>query len=131
MSQENVEVVRRAFRPDEAGEVPVELWHPEAVIDNVPDFPITGPYVGHDGLRRWRADIAEVVNDLRIVLEEVIDVDPQHVVSVQRATGRARHTDLEVELEWAALYRLENGRIVHAWGYRSKEQALEAAGLRT
>jgi ketosteroid isomerase-like protein len=129
MSEEDVEVVRRSYERGGSGELPFECWHPDAVIENVPDFPITGPYFGHAGLAQWRADIAEVVKDLRIELLEVIDAGPRHVVSVQRASGRARHTDLDVNVEWAALYRLENGQIVHAWGYRSKDEALEAAGL--
>jgi hypothetical protein len=43
MSQENVEIVRRAFEFFERGEAPFEVADPEIRIDNIPESPIPGP----------------------------------------------------------------------------------------
>jgi hypothetical protein len=63
MSGENAEVVRKWFGCLAAGEAGVELCHPEVRIDNVPDFPITGPYEGHNGVRQWWDDLRDAIDE--------------------------------------------------------------------
>ena len=88
MSQENLEIVRRAWQAVTSdGDLPFELWDADLRIENMPEFPIRGPYDGHQGLVRWRDDLAEVIEDLRLEVNEVIDLDEEHVLSVQRALG--------------------------------------------
>jgi ketosteroid isomerase-like protein len=130
MSQENVDVVRRSWQPTSSGKLPFELWDAHVRIDNMPEFPIKGPYNGHEGLARWWRDLAEVVEDLRFEVKEVIDLGEGRVLSVQRALGRASHTGIEMDVLWASVFTLREGKIVHAQGYWTPEQALEAAGVR-
>ena len=111
------------------GELPFELWDEDLRIDNMPEFPIRGPYHGYEGLARWRDDIAEVIEDLRFDVEEVIDLDEERVLSIQRAFGRASHTGIEMDVLWASVLTLRDGKIVHAQGYWTPEQARQAVGL--
>ena len=94
----------------------------------MPEWPIQGPYHGHEGLRRWWRDVGDVFSDLRFEVEDVFDLDDGRVLTVQRATGTAVHTGLPQELQWASLLSFRGGKIVHAQGYFSRQQALEAVG---
>ena len=110
-------------------ELPLELWDPNLRIQNMPEFPIQAAYDGHEGLARWRDDIGEVIEDLRFDVEE-IDLGDERVLSVQRATGRASHSGIAMDIQWASVLTLRDGKIVHAQGYWTREQAREAVGLR-
>jgi len=129
MSGENAEVVRRWFSRFAEGAPGVELCDPEVRIDNVADFPITGPYHGHDGVRQWWSDLQDAIDQLHIELEELIEVDPERVVTSQRIVGRFRHTGIPLDAPWGSILWVRNGRIVRAMGYGSRAQAFTAAGL--
>jgi len=47
-------------------------------LDNIVQFPITGPYHGHEGLGRWWKDVAEAFEEIRFEVEELIDLDDEH-----------------------------------------------------
>ena len=57
MSQENVEIVRRLWADLETEdlEASIHLLDKEVELWNAPEFPVTGPYRGHDGVRQWAA----------------------------------------------------------------------------
>ena len=130
MSQEDVDVVKRAWEAVSShGDLPFDLWDEAVQMDNMPEFPIQGAYYGHEGLAQWREDIAEVIEDLRFDVKEVIDLDEDRVLSVQRALGRAAHTGIEMDVLWASVLTLRDGKIVRAQGYWTPEQAREAVGL--
>jgi ketosteroid isomerase-like protein len=130
MSQENTEVVRQAWQATRSdAELPFELWDPDLRIENMPEFPIQGLYAGHEGFARWWEDLTEVIEDLRFEVEEVIDLGNERVLSVQRALGRATHTGIEMDVLWASVLTLREGKIVRAQGYWTPEQAREAVGL--
>ena len=132
MSRENVEVARRwwaAFNED--GAVPLDLCHDSIEITNPSQFPGTGPYLGHAGVREWEADTWEVFLDLQMDVDEIIDVgDGERVVSVQTVRGRFRHSSLPTNVEWAGVWTVRGGKVARAQGYLSRAEALEAVGLR-
>ena len=125
-AEENVEIVRRLFDGFAIGKPEVDLVGPELTMKNLEEFPINGTYVGPDGLLQWWADLAEVINDLRIEGEKLAAPDDEHVVTRQRMTGTFKNTGLPVDERWAALIRIENGLIVEVAGYLSRRQAEEA-----
>jgi ketosteroid isomerase-like protein len=49
------------------------------------------------------------------------------VVVFWHETGLARHADLEVHSETAAVFKVREGKIVEVRGYLNREEALEAA----
>jgi ketosteroid isomerase-like protein len=108
----------------------LELCDPELRLDNIAEFPDTGPYHGHEGLRRWWQDVAEAFDEIRFEIDELIDVDAERVLSVQRVVGRFRNTGIPVDTPWASLFWVRGGKIARAVGYASKRRALRAAGLR-
>jgi ketosteroid isomerase-like protein len=131
MSQENVEVVALWIRRlSERGEPPRELCDDEIEIRNVAGLPLPGPYRGYDGARQWASDIFEVIEGSRVELEESIEAnDGETVVTMQRLLGRARHSQIEIDYPWAAVWAVRDGLILRAQGYATWTEALEAAGL--
>ena len=75
MSQENVELTRRAFKAFDDRDLDALL----AVLDDdVEAFPILagmeGDYRGHDGIRRWWAGLLGTFPDFRAEIAELRDL---------------------------------------------------------
>jgi ketosteroid isomerase-like protein len=87
-----------------------------------------GPYRGHDGIRAWFEDTAEMFEYLRA---EVDDVDERGDVAV--ATGRlevkGRGSGAAIEVPIAWVFRFAGEKVIWAKSYASREEALAEAGL--
>ena len=131
MSQRNVETLRSFYEGlNTTGEAPAEPFHPDVEIHMFEGSPISGPYRGLDGLRRWREDSFDVFEDGRLLLEEVITGDdPDVMVITNRFVGRMRHTRLTADFPLTVVVRFRDGLIVRFEGYRERAEALTAAGL--
>jgi ketosteroid isomerase-like protein len=129
MPAESAETVRRWFSRLADGDAGVDLCAPDVRVDNVAEFPITGPYHGHDGVRRWWSDLGDAVDDLRVELDELVEVDEERTLTTQRVVGRFRHTGIELDALWASIVSVRGGKIVRAVGYGSRRRAFRAAGL--
>ena len=137
MSQENVEIVRRAWElvfPD--GESPA----PGAVFDHglyAPTFIGTPPaelvglqtYVGRAGFVEWLRAFGENFDDWRAWPEQIIDAGRDHVVTVVRQTARGRGSGVTVEERFSFLYTLKDGQVVRQDAYRDPAGAAQAVGL--
>ena len=131
MSQENVEIVRRwwaGFNEDELP--PLELCDTQIEIRIPDEFPFTGIYRGHEGLRDWVAEVFDVIEDHHVAIESVVQApDNETVVMALRSTGRAKEMQIKMDVPWAALWVIRGGKLVYAHGYMTIVEALEAAGL--
>jgi ketosteroid isomerase-like protein len=126
---DNVETLRRYHeRLNDSGELALELVDPEVEVQMFRGSPIPGPYVGHDGLRHWRDDVFDVIEEWRLELDDVIETeDPDVVVALQRFVGRMEHTDLPANFPLAVVVRFKDGLIFRLAGYRDRGEALRAA----
>jgi ketosteroid isomerase-like protein len=61
---------------------------------------------------------------------ELIDAGGDEVVAVLKFGGRAKLSGVETDLTYAALYTIRDGKIARGREYWTRDQALEAAGLR-
>jgi ketosteroid isomerase-like protein len=131
VSRENVEVVRRWWGLFNDGVLPVDLCDEQVEITNPDGFPLTGPYYGREGVRRWASDAWDIIDEIRVEPVEVFEVaDSDGVVVVLENSGRMRHTGLPANFRWAAVMRIRDGKLVRAQGFMSKGRALKAVGLR-
>lgn len=128
--EENVEIIRQWWaRFNETGEPALDLCDPAVEMRNPDQFLVRGPYHGHDGIRQWREDVFDVIDDARVEIEELLDAgDGESVVAVLRLKGTAKYTRIDVDAPWAAVVKLRDGKMFHAQGYLSRHEALEAAG---
>jgi ketosteroid isomerase-like protein len=74
-----------------------------------------------DWLGTWENPVVETL--------DLIDAGDS-VISVFRWTGRGKASGVKTETTMFGVYDVEGGRIVRFRQYESREQALEAAGLR-
>jgi ketosteroid isomerase-like protein len=129
MSAGDVELVRRWFDGLDRGDLGLELVASNVEIRNWDEFPITGPYVGHDGVEQWWGDISEAFDHFEWELREATDAGGGRVVTVQRFTGRFRLTGIDVDFHWGSVITVADGRIESAVGYATPGGAKRAAGL--
>jgi ketosteroid isomerase-like protein len=129
MSQENVELVRKAAasfaRTGEFG----SLLAPDAVFVNAPGSPFSVKGSGPAAIREWVREIDEAFEEWEFRPDEVLDAPNDMVVVLSHAWGRGRGTGLEVEMELNVVYTLALGQITRIAGFLTRREALEAAGL--
>ena len=130
MSQENVEIVRRAADAFNRRDVDAWLTHfdPEIVWYAFPDEPDPGPFHGHDAVRAMAERWMEVLSDFRLEAKEFIDAG-ECVLMLARMLGRVRDSDAEVTVDEIYVNKCRNGKIAEVRECRTKEEALEAVGL--
>jgi ketosteroid isomerase-like protein len=134
MSQENVEIVRRLWADLEAEnvEASIHLLDEEVELWNAPEFPVTGLYRGHDGVRQWAAEQWEVFSGLHHEIEEVVEApDGETLVSVQRTQGRMRHTGMKTNVQWATKWTIRDGKVLRAYGYLTRAEPSKPPGCRS
>jgi ketosteroid isomerase-like protein len=132
MSQENVELLRRAYEHvGRTGEILPEAVHPDFVWD-VTTFRgavIPGTFVGVEEINRWLAEWLESFDNWSIEIEETLDAGDL-VVTIVRQRGKAKHGGPPVEQRLAQVWTFRDGLIARMNMYADREEALEAAGLR-
>jgi ketosteroid isomerase-like protein len=133
MSQENVEVVRRAIGALNAGDSDDYLacCTDDVEIRHVPLAP-SGPYEGGEGIRRYFADIQDAMPDFRIDIErvEALGADRTITFLLISASGRASGVPLARGLPSATVHDFTEGKISRVRIFLDRQEALEAVGLR-
>ena len=132
MSQENVELVREAYERFQAtGEFDPELTDPEFVWDmsTFRGWPGQQEYHGAEGARQFLNEWLEAWDDWELELEELHDAGEQ-IVAIVRQRGRSKSMGLPVDMTFAQLFTLRDGKQVRMQMYAEPSEALEAAGAR-
>jgi ketosteroid isomerase-like protein len=130
MSQENVEIVRKAFEAVAVGDRERALSYadPAMVVDATRRVFNPATYRGTEGLRQMLADMDEVWKSLRPEPREFLDMGDR-VVVVGRMVAKGKGSGVEVEREFAGVWTVRNGRIVRWDLFSDRAEALEAAGV--
>ena len=137
MSRENVELVQALFdalsRRDSA-KILEAFYDPEIEMDfsNSPfaDFMEQGRVHRHEGVQQAFRDWYDAWEDVRIDVHEVIDAG-RDVVSVFTYRGRGRVSQVGVEWrQMAGVWSIRDDKVVRVAWLRTREDALEAVGLR-
>jgi ketosteroid isomerase-like protein len=134
MSQENVEIVRRALRaawrrPEPDLHVINALYHPDHVLTT--DWGIEGQrYVGARGFREALTDMDSAWQNWRQEIERVLDAGDEEVVVVARLVARGQASGSPVQGRWALVVTLRDGKIAATRAFQDPAAALEAVGLR-
>jgi ketosteroid isomerase-like protein len=133
VSQENVEIVRRATqaamrRPTDWDTVNA-LYHPRHELISLTGRVEGGPGVGDQGWRDWLERMDEA-GQWRYEPEEIRPAAGGRVVLIGRVWLRGGRSGAETELALGTVVTLRNGKIVRTEVYPSANEALEAAGLK-
>ena len=118
MSQENVEIVRRAYEAfnrhdfDAASEAldPDVEWH------QITQFPDRAVYRGREDMRNrfWNQQLVEQFGDVRIEVEEFVDAG-DHVVMIGHVVGHGGASGLEFRLRVVNVLEMRDGKCIHAY----------------
>jgi ketosteroid isomerase-like protein len=136
MSQENVELIRESYERFQAtGEFDPEFTDPGFVWDmstfrpaGARGWPGRQEYHGVEGARQFLEEWLEAWDDWELRVEEFRDAGEQ-VVAIVRQRGRSKAMDLPVDMTFAQVFTLRDGKQVRMEMYAEPSEALEAAGL--
>jgi ketosteroid isomerase-like protein len=132
MSQENVEIVRRgtdAYNRRDLDGI-LENWASDAVLDwsNSRGFD-AGVFRGHDEIRAHWQRLLAAFDEVRIELVDPIEVEDG--LLIVENVGYLRGRDgIEVQTRSAWLITIRDGETTSLTLYQTKQEALEAAGMR-
>jgi ketosteroid isomerase-like protein len=137
MSQENVEIVRRAhaafnrlgLTSESTYRIAAELLDPEVEWHDQRELPGATVHHGIEEVMRHLASAEESVHYDSADLFEVLDAGSR-VVAVYRIHARGRASDVPVERDAVHVYGFRGGKIERVEIFGTRVEALEAAGLR-
>jgi uncharacterized protein len=130
MSQENVENIRAGYeRFAAAGD-----FFAVVTADFVWDvsnlhWPGQQVYEGADGARTFLSEWSDAWEDWEMEVEALHDAGDKVVVLV-RQRGRSKTAGMPVEMSFAQIWTLRDGKAARMEMYSDPAEALEAAGLR-
>jgi ketosteroid isomerase-like protein len=128
MSQENVEIVERAFDLWERGEVTALL---DLMADDLVTYrvdPDGATYHGKEGFFQATAEWIEGFSEWSVRPDEFFDAGDQVIVRV-RQSARGEASGIPVEEDFWFVLAVRNGKIAKLSFYSRELEALEAAGL--
>ncbi len=136
MSRENVEVVRQVIESNRSDdleariEANLALWDPSCEYTGVTAAVDRRTYRGHKGLRRYMSDMADSWAEWRSEAEDAVEVGPDTVVATVRARLSGKASGVPVEARFGVVFVLSQGKILRGQLYPSRQEALDAVGLR-
>jgi ketosteroid isomerase-like protein len=106
----------------------LEFFDPDVRFEPIQSA-LQGSYTGHDGVRRWLADGAEVYGPVQLRFVDIRDLgDRVLALGSLRLTGQG--SGIRTEVPVAIVATLQDGLITHVTDYGvERDQALKAVGL--
>ena len=132
MSQENVELVRRGTDAYKRGDLDglLENWASDAVLDwsNSRGFDAR-VFRGHGEIRAFWQRFLETFDEVRLEIDDPVEVEDGLLIVENVAYLRGRDS-IEVQTRSAWLITIRDGETISLTLYQTKQDALEAAGLK-
>jgi ketosteroid isomerase-like protein len=131
MSRESVEIMRRGYaRFVATGELDPAALHPDFVWDmsTFRSWPERQQYTGVEGTREFLGEWTRQWEDWKLEVEDYLGAGDR-VVVILRQTGRARISGVPVDMRFAQVWTLKDGKQIRMQMYATPEEALEAVGL--
>ena len=129
MSQENVEIVRRAIEEfnRDGPEAATTFLDPEIEWHDLPEQPDASVHHGHEGFLA-SGEFSGSFEDFRVLVDEIFDHGDQVITHV-RFVGRGGGSGATFEQRLAGVFTLRNGSIVRVEFFGTQAEALKAVGL--
>src|SRR6266513_516180 len=130
MSQENGEIVRRAYEGVNSDlEAPPELFDPEYEFDARDVAANIGVVRGYEAVNEALREYWETFDDFHVELKEVVHADEEHVVAAVQDGGRMKGSGAELWNRLFHVWTFRDGKVVRISSHTDRSRALEAAGL--
>jgi ketosteroid isomerase-like protein len=132
MSEENMEVARLAWDAWSRGDMAdlFAFFADDVAFDttHLRDWP-ESESVGHAGVRRFLTEWLEVWDAFEVGVDQFIEAPDGRVVALFWQRGRGRQSGLGMDLKWAQIATIREGKAVRLEMYDSRDDALKAVGL--
>jgi ketosteroid isomerase-like protein len=133
MSEENIEIVRRAYaaalrRPKPDFETANALFDRDHLLVPIATTVEGRTLRGAEGFREYLSDLDGVFRSWEAEIVETEELDDERVLAQARHAGLSREAGVPWEENAWYLVTLRGGRIVRTDAYRSRQEALEAVG---
>ncbi len=133
MSQENVEIVRRAYDAFSRHDLDAftELTDPDVVFESLIFEAEGGVFHGHEGVRDFFGKLSEVFGESwRSEITGVEEIGSAFLITESRAVATGDAGGVTVEQTFWQASEVRQGQVVWWKFCRSQAEALEAVGLR-
>jgi uncharacterized protein len=124
VSREDLDIVRRGIEAYNRGDVQelLALSDPDITMVPVKALLEGDAYRGHEGVRRFVAEMDEDWSEREVVIEELRDLgDRVLVLGNFRAVGRASGTEINQPAAWIS--EIRDGRLLAMRAYTDREAA--------
>jgi ketosteroid isomerase-like protein len=131
VTQENVEIVRGAYeRFRTTGRFDAEIATPDFVWDmsNFHGWPEQQVYEGVEGAETFLSDWTSTWDDWELELEGLRDAGDK-VLALLRQHGRSKAAGMPVDMSFAQVWTLRDGKEARMEMYSDPSEALKAVGL--
>ena len=132
MSQENVDMMRRAYEAYNRGDIDEGLS--DYALDcrytaagTIPDR--TGVFHGREGYKEFIGWLRSEFDDAQAEIDELIDANDTVFLGAT-LRGRGRQSGAEAKFTFWQVWTIENGKFARGQGFATRDEALEAVGLR-
>jgi ketosteroid isomerase-like protein len=130
MSQENVEIVRRAVAALNARDLEGYLTCcTEDVELHTPLKAFVGVYERRDGIKQWLVDVEDAAPDFHIDLQDVKAVGSHQVLAFAHLGSTGRASGVPLAGDSGNVYDLVDGKIRRTRIFLDRADALKAVGL--
>jgi len=130
VSQENVEIVRSGYERFAAtGQFAGDIVTPDFVWDmsKFAGWPESPYYTGVEGARRFLREWTEPFDDWQLEVETLHDAGDE-VVAVLRQRARSKLTGMPVDMHFAQVWTIRDGKRMRVTLYAEPAEALKAVG---
>jgi ketosteroid isomerase-like protein len=130
MSQENIEVVQWVYEGlSKRRAMPLDRFHSDFEADGTDVAPDIGVVRGADDFQAAFLSYAETFDAFRVEIQQVINADREHVVTLVRDGGRVRGSNAEVWNRFFHVWTFEGRELIRFSTHTDRGRALQAAGL--
>jgi len=130
MSQQNMETLRGSYDAFRRRDLQAFLSYMDRDVEfESLVLEVEGAYHGHEGVRSWWDSVLAVFPDWSPTVEDAEEVGDRLVVRV-RAEGTGTGSGIVLERDIWQVADVRNGRLKSWAFFRTRQEALEAAGRR-
>jgi ketosteroid isomerase-like protein len=131
MSEQNVEIIRRAAEAADRGDFDAVVadFAADSTYISSGAIPGTEPvYRGPEGFKRFLHWLWDEFDEPHVEIHELIGNDDR-VLLAERLRGRGKRSGIEVSWFVWQVFTIRDGTVVHGQAFTDRSEALEAAGL--
>lgn len=135
MSQQNMEIVRQVIESNRSDDREPRIEKVLALCDQRVEYTAAravlepATYRGHDGMRRYSADLADSWAEWRSEPEGLIEVGLDTVVATIHFRAVGKDSGAPIDARLGAVFVLSDGKLLRGHTYPTRAEALEAVRL--